>query len=119
MTTTKYPPTWSPWRPLIVTTMTRYGSTSLHIAWWRAYEQSYIANHLATNSSEWCYYFAQNNSGTYNNEWMIVDYNLFEPGKELVNNTLWVLEQLPGEVHSEDVTNVLKSQGYWASYNIP
>ena len=50
---------------------------------------------------------------------MIVDYKLFEPGKELVNNTLWVLEQLPGEIHSEAMTNVLISQGYWASYNIP
>ena len=78
-----------------------------------------VANRLATTGLEWCQYFKQNNSGTYNNEWMIVDYNLFEPGKELVANTLWVLEQLPGEVHSEDVTDVLKSQGYWASYNIP
>ena len=78
-----------------------------------------VANRLATTGQEWCQYFAQNNSGTYNNEWMIVDYKLFEPGKELVDNTLWVLEQLPGEIHSEDMTDVLKSQGYWASYNIP
>ena len=78
-----------------------------------------VANRLAMTGQEWCQYFAQNNSGTYNNEWMIVDYKLFEPGKELVDNTLWVLEQLPGEIHSQDMTDVLKSQGYWASYNIP
>ena len=78
-----------------------------------------VANRLASTGQEWCQYFAQNNSGTYNNEWMIVDYKLFEPGEEPVDNTLWVLEQLPGKVHSEDMTGVLKSQGYWASYNIP
>lgn len=78
-----------------------------------------VANRLAATGSEWCHYFTQNNSGTYNNEWMIIDYKLFEPGKELVDNTLWILEQLPGEVHSEDMTSVLKLQGYWASYNIP
>jgi hypothetical protein len=30
-----------------------------------------------------------------------------------------VLEQLPGYIHTEDLTTVLTSQGYWASYNRP
>ena len=33
---------------------------------------------------------------SYNNEWMVVDYKLFqEGGKELSDNLLWVLEQIP------------------------
>ena len=50
---------------------------------------------------------------------MILDYKLFEPGKPLKPDTLWILEQLPGIVHKEDMTSLLQQQGYWASYNVP
>uniref|UniRef100_A0A095CFR3 Phospholipase B-like n=1 Tax=Schistosoma haematobium TaxID=6185 RepID=A0A095CFR3_SCHHA len=33
--------------------------------------------------------------------------------------SLMIAEQLPGIVSSLDVTNILKIQGYWASYNLP
>ena len=32
---------------------------------------------------------------SYNNQWMIVDYNKFNVGKNITNGTLWVVEQLP------------------------
>ena len=41
-------------------------------------------------------------------------------GKSLfysVRDLLWVAEQLPGNMETGDVTDVLLSQGYWASYN--
>jgi len=38
---------------------------------------------------------------------MILDYKLFEPYNALKNNTLWVIEQIPGEVAGEDATNQL------------
>lgn len=35
-------------------------------------------------------------SGTYNNQWTVVDYKLFTPGQELPNtDVLWILEQVP------------------------
>ncbi len=50
---------------------------------------------------------------------MVVNMGLFVPGKPLVAGTLWVLDQVPGYVESDDVTAVLTQQGYWASYNTP
>nr|XP_039257523.1 putative phospholipase B-like 2 [Styela clava] len=75
------------------------------------------ANRLAKNGEEWCEIFSNYNSGTYNNQWMIVDYNEFE--KQSKTGVLYVLEQLPGETVFDDVSNVLFNQTYWASYNIP
>ncbi|PSN46681.1 putative phospholipase B-like 2 [Blattella germanica] len=76
------------------------------------------------NRSLWSYVNAegQYNSGTYNNQWMIVDYKLFKAGtpqKELKKDLLWVLEQLPGHIKAADKTDVLREQSYWPSYNIP
>ena len=78
------------------------------------------ANRLARSGKEWTNIFARRNSGTYNNQWMVLDYKLFKSGeKTLRPNLLWVLEQMPGQIHSEDLTSVLQDQGYWPSYNCP
>ncbi|KAJ9596928.1 hypothetical protein L9F63_012053 [Diploptera punctata] len=81
-----------------------------------------IANRLATSGKEWSKIFSKYNSGTYNNQWMIVDYKLFKKGtpqNQLENNLLWILEQLPGYVKAADMTDELRVQTYWPSYNIP
>ncbi|KAF6718784.1 putative phospholipase B-like 2, partial [Oryzias melastigma] len=55
-----------------------------------------IANRLATTAKEWAEIFRKYNSGTYNNQWMIVDYNHFTPGKTDIKEELFVvLEQIP------------------------
>jgi hypothetical protein len=61
------------------------------------------------------YFFFQ---GTYNNQWILVDYSLFKPYEPLPPNLLWIAEQIPGLVESADVTSYLRN-GYWPSYNIP
>jgi hypothetical protein len=78
-----------------------------------------VANRMATSGSEWSTYFSQYNSGTYNNQWQIVDYKLFTPGKPLPKGTLWILEQVPGFIVAQDETSLLNQQGFWPSYNIP
>ncbi|EGC36508.1 hypothetical protein DICPUDRAFT_150991 [Dictyostelium purpureum] len=80
--------------------------------------RSIVANRISSNSQEWTENFVQFNSGTYNNQWMIVDYKLFTPYQPLQPNTLWIVEQLPGGYYSEDVTDIL-ALGYWPSYNRP
>ncbi|XP_071755723.2 putative phospholipase B-like 2 [Centroberyx gerrardi] len=78
------------------------------------------ANRLAATGKQWAEIFSMYNSGTYNNQWMIVDYNRFTPGKtDIDEGLLTVLEQIPGLVIYTDKTRELLEKGYWASYNIP
>ncbi|KAG7263408.1 hypothetical protein CRUP_007414, partial [Coryphaenoides rupestris] len=55
-----------------------------------------IANRLASTGEQWAEIFSKYNSGTYNNQWMIVDYNHFTPGQTVIKDQLLtVLEQIP------------------------
>ena len=54
-----------------------------------------MANRLASTAGEWSNLFVMYNSGTYNNQWMVVDYNKFTPGQELEQGLLYVVEQIP------------------------
>ncbi|KAK4472345.1 hypothetical protein MN116_003606 [Schistosoma mekongi] len=74
-----------------------------------------VASRLAKTGDEWITYFKYNNSGTYNNQWMIFDAKQWPENK----GSLLIAEQLPGIVSSLDVTKMLKINGYWASYNLP
>ncbi|XP_063769352.1 putative phospholipase B-like 2 isoform X2 [Pseudophryne corroboree] len=79
-----------------------------------------VANRLATGGQEWVDIFKMFNSGTYNNQWMIVDYNKFHAGAaEVPSGLLTILEQIPGMVIAEDKSDLLYQTGYWASYNVP
>lgn len=78
-----------------------------------------VANRVGENGRSWTDVFSMHNSGTYNNQWMVVDYNLFKPGKHITRNTLWVLEQLPGLIVRDDQSHILRKQSYWPSYNVP
>uniref|UniRef100_A0A915MUG6 Phospholipase B-like n=1 Tax=Meloidogyne javanica TaxID=6303 RepID=A0A915MUG6_MELJA len=82
--------------------------------------RSYLANRLSKTARDWVQLFGRYNSGTYNNQWTVLDYKLFKPKQELPQTDLiWILEQIPGLVVSRDVTWFIKSYGYWPSYNIP
>uniref|UniRef100_A0AAY4A1C3 Phospholipase B-like n=1 Tax=Denticeps clupeoides TaxID=299321 RepID=A0AAY4A1C3_9TELE len=82
--------------------------------------QNIVANRLAQSGKEWADLFSKFNSGTYNNQWMVVDFKHFSPGRSDVTEQLFtVLEQIPGLVVTEDKTKELYEKGYWASYNIP
>lgn len=89
--------------------------------------RSMVANRLATSGRMWTQLFSKYNSGTYNNQWMVVDYNRISPSRDtgrarqprVKSGLLWVLEQLPNYIKAEDLTSVLLQQGYWASYNVP
>merc|ERR1719405_440631 len=50
---------------------------------------------------------------------MVVDYNQFATGNPVADNTLWLVETIPGLVHKEDISGILRRDGYWASFNRP
>ncbi|XP_064457658.1 putative phospholipase B-like 2 isoform X2 [Ornithodoros turicata] len=77
-----------------------------------------VANRLASTGHEWVSIFKRENSGTYNNQWSILDYKLFTPNQPIRDNTLWVLEQMPSVIEAADLSHVLRKQGYWPSYNV-
>jgi hypothetical protein len=65
--------------------------------------RSIVANRVGVDGDTWTSTFARYNSGTYNNQWMVVDYNRFVPGAKdassaLLDGALWLAEQIPGYV---------------------
>jgi hypothetical protein len=79
-----------------------------------------LANRLSNSGPQWVDWLSLYNSGTYNNEWMVLDYKLFTPGTPPSAGLLYVLEQMPGPyIVFADQTQWLINYGYWASYNRP
>ena len=78
-----------------------------------------LANRLASSGEEWINIFKKENSGTYNNQFQILDLNkVYMNKKEINEKAFMIIEQLPEYTESADVTQFL-TKGYWPSYNIP
>lgn len=77
-----------------------------------------VANLLGRNGTHWAQQVSQLNSGTYNNQYMILDLKLFTPGTDLKPGLLTIAEQMPGDVVVGDATGDLE-RGHWPSYNVP
>jgi hypothetical protein len=77
------------------------------------------ANWLGSSGKEWVDVFKRENSGTYNNQYMVIDLKKFRPGEDALPGLLWVAEQIPGQVQSADMTRMLMMAAYWPSMNIP
>mmetsp|Transcript_55040 Transcript_55040/g.101876 ORF Transcript_55040/g.101876 Transcript_55040/m.101876 type:complete len:559 (-) Transcript_55040:8-1684(-) len=92
--------------------------TSIHPQSLLAWQRVRVAHVLAETGKQWHEYFEQHYSGTYANQYMLVDFKLFEPGKALKDGLLYVVEEMPGLLVGQDQTERLRS-GYWPSYNIP
>lgn len=85
-----------------------------------------VANRLAGSSIEWTKLFGEHNSGTHNNQWAIVDYELYRENlrkslpQEEWKDVVWLFEQFFFLSLKMDVTqNYLVNQTYFATYNFP
>ncbi|PAA64580.1 hypothetical protein BOX15_Mlig031578g3 [Macrostomum lignano] len=83
-----------------------------------AWQRVRAANQLAETGQQWAKQFSRFNSGTYNNQYMLVDLNKFKRNASLDNGALTIVEQIPGLVRYSDQTAILRT-GYWPSYNVP
>ena len=78
-----------------------------------------LANRLSDNSKFWTDIFQIENSGTYNNQFQILDLKKINiTGQEISDGALYIVEQMPGYCGVADVTKTLRF-GYWPSYNTP
>jgi len=77
-----------------------------------------LANFIATTGIEWREALAFHSSGTYVNQYMVLNLNLFTPGQPLKQGLLYVVEEIPGFLDGADMTEFL-ARGYWPSYNVP
>lgn len=83
-------------------------------AWYRVR----AANHLATSGDDWATVVSKHNSGTYNNQYMVVDLKRIKLQSHVAPGTLTIVEQIPGLVEWSDQTAILVD-GHWPSYNVP
>ncbi|VVC38026.1 Phospholipase B-like [Cinara cedri] len=70
------------------------------------------ANRLASNSKKWYEVFSKNNSGTGNKQWLVIS----------ANNTsieFGVIEQMPGIVGYDELSQTVLSSGYWICNSYP
>ena len=78
-----------------------------------------LANRLATSGEDWINIFKKENSGTYNNQFQVLDLSKIDLNlKDIKDKAFMIIEQLPQYTESNDVTSHLR-RGYWPSYNIP
>ena len=81
-------------------------------------ERAMIANRISNSSKEWAENFGKYNSGTYNNQFMILDKNKVNlVNKSIEYDAFYIVETLPGLVKINNVTDILKF-GYWSSFNV-
>ncbi|KAB0351164.1 hypothetical protein FD754_016021 [Muntiacus muntjak] len=83
-----------------------------------AWQRVRVANMMANNGKQWAEVFSKFNSGTYNNQYMVLDLKKVNLNHSLDEGTLYIVEQIPTCVEYSEQTAVLR-RGYWPSYNIP
>ncbi|XP_032109600.1 phospholipase B-like 1 [Sapajus apella] len=83
-----------------------------------AWQRVRVANMMADSGKKWADIFSKYNSGTYNNQYMVLDLKKVKLNHSLDKGTLYIVEQIPTYVEYSEQTDVLR-KGYWPSYNVP
>lgn len=84
--------------------------------WIRANTAMFVAD----GGKSWVDIFMYDNSGTYNNDYYIIDINKFKPGIEPTKDLVWLVEQTPSnKLFAFDVTQKLVENDHIESFNVP
>ncbi|KAJ6231319.1 phospholipase b-like 1 [Anaeramoeba flamelloides] len=77
-------------------------------------------NRLAVSGKTWVDNMKKVNSGTYNNQYLVLDMKEFTPGRKLKEGLLWELEMIPGFTYSQERTKGwLNTKTWYPSINTP
>jgi len=108
---------------IIETSLSNYNETSYELINEKSllcWQRVQLSNRMAETAKEWTEIFSIYNSGTYNNQYMVLNTKGIKLGEhtKIEENSFMIVEQMPGFIEANDVTDHLKF-GYWPSYNIP
>ncbi|KAL0210670.1 hypothetical protein RCL1_005106 [Eukaryota sp. TZLM3-RCL] len=78
-----------------------------------------VALRFAKYGEQWTDMFKKWNSGTYCNQWVVVDRTRWRSGYGLIGYGMMLLEQIPGFTYTEDISGIFNRLGYFPMYNIP
>jgi len=82
-----------------------------------------VANLAFTNQKSWADVYYKYRSGTYGNQWLLIDFNNYNASKGNLSEAkdiIWMVEEFYSLTSAQDVTQqLLVPQGYVASYNVP
>lgn len=92
----------------------RYVKPECVLEWLR----NIVANRLAHDGQSWLDVYQPYQSGSYNNQNFVLNFNLFSPGQPLQPNTVVMVEQIPGFIVATDVSAQLQAERYFGSYNV-
>lgn len=74
----------------------------------------------AKGGRDWIDIFMLHNSGTYNNDYYIIDIEKLAPGEQPKSDLVWLVEQTPTDnKYYYDMTENLTTNGYLESFNVP
>lgn len=89
--------------------------TKTILTWLRVLHATWFSD----GAEEWTKEFTRLQSGTYNNQYVVVDSKKFVPGERPTKDLLWVVETMPGIERSADATELLAERRWFPSINTP
>ncbi|KNC83095.1 hypothetical protein SARC_04633 [Sphaeroforma arctica JP610] len=78
-----------------------------------------VANALSNDGATWVELFSKYNSGTYNNQWLVIDLSKWHAYQTPEKGFFYLVEQTPVRIITQDLTQKVVREGYFASYNQP
>jgi hypothetical protein len=85
-----------------------------------------ITNHISNSAKEWVENYESYKNHMYITQWLVMDYNILDKINEnrdkfltdKISGLVYIIEEVPGNIISKDITNLVLEQGYFGSFNL-
>ena len=78
-----------------------------------------VANQISHSGTEWIANYEKESTGGCGVEYTVVDMKKFAYGEDLLPNTVMVVDDIPGSIVAEDVTEHVEQHNYFGSFDVP